>query len=84
MRGLLFGEAQGRVVLSTPMPDTVLSIAAKHGVSAVRIGVVRDESAPLEIAMGDRRLSVPLVELEAAYHEAIPSIMAQSALAPPA
>jgi phosphoribosylformylglycinamidine synthase len=33
-RALLFGEAQGRVIVSTSMPETVLSVARTHGADA--------------------------------------------------
>jgi phosphoribosylformylglycinamidine synthase len=81
LRALLFGEAQGRIVVSTNMPDTVLSIAARHGVPATKIGKVDDRGAPLQITVGRTRISAQLERLDAAYHEAIPSIMEQAAAA---
>jgi len=75
LRALLFGEAQGRIVVSTSMPDTVLSIAAHHGVPAVQIGRVESQTAPLQITVGRTRVVAQLARLDAAYHEAIPSIM---------
>src|SRR5512132_1836343 len=39
-RALLFGEAQGRVVVSTPDAAAVLAIASRHGVPARAIGEV--------------------------------------------
>lgn len=79
-RGLLYGEAQGRVVISTKMPDTVLSIARKHGVPARIIGQVGALGAPLHITTASLELTAPLARLDEAYHEAIPRIMAQAAL----
>ncbi|MFI5229900.1 MAG: phosphoribosylformylglycinamidine synthase subunit PurL [Gemmatimonadales bacterium] len=79
VRALLFGEAQGRVVLSTTMPDTVLGIARRHGVPARIIGQVGAEGAPLQISMTGARLDAPLARLDEAYHEAIPRIMARAA-----
>jgi phosphoribosylformylglycinamidine synthase len=75
LRALLFGESQGRIVVSTSMPDTVLSIAARHGVPAVQIGRVDSPAAPLQITVGRTRVFAQLDRLDAAYHEAIPSIM---------
>jgi phosphoribosylformylglycinamidine synthase subunit PurL len=78
-RALLFGEAQGRVVLSTTMPDTVLGIARRHGVPARVIGQVGAPGAPLQISLAGRRFEAPLARLDEAYHEAIPRIMAGAA-----
>ena len=80
-RGLLFGEAQGRVVLSTPDPARVIALAADHGVPARAIGRVLDAGAPLSIALGERTVRAPLARLDAAYHEAIPRRMEYSAAA---
>jgi phosphoribosylformylglycinamidine synthase subunit PurL len=81
LRALLFGEAQGRVVLSTPVPERVLAVAASHAVPARVIGRVRDAAAPLSIAVGGRTLVAPLPRLETAYHDAIPRRMEHSAAA---
>jgi phosphoribosylformylglycinamidine synthase len=78
-RAVLFGEAQGRVVLSTSMPDTVLAIAEKHGVPARRVGQVGALGTPLQISLGDRQFSAALDRLDDAYHEAIPRIMSAAA-----
>ena len=82
LRALLFGEAQGRVVLSTQNAATVIARAAARGVSAHRIGVVRATREALVIKVGGRTMTAPLDRLAAAYHEAIPSAM--STLASPA
>ncbi|MFN8581842.1 MAG: phosphoribosylformylglycinamidine synthase subunit PurL [Gemmatimonadaceae bacterium] len=52
VRALLFGEGQGRVVLSTSTPERVLAIAKRHGVPAMVIGSVRAADAGLEIRIG--------------------------------
>ena len=80
-RALLFGEAQGRVVVSTPMPDTVLSIAGKLGVPGRIIGRVGAVGAPLHITMAAAELNGPLPKLDDAYHETISRIMSQAAVA---
>jgi phosphoribosylformylglycinamidine synthase len=79
LRALLFGEAQGRVIISTNMPETVMSIAARHHVPATRIGRVEEAGAPLLITVGRTRIVSQGPRLDAAYHEAIPSIMEQAA-----
>ena len=80
-RALLYGEAQGRVVVSTPVPATVLGFAQTRGVPARVIGQVGALGAPLQISTAAVRFIAPLAKLDDAYHDTIPRIMAQSALA---
>ena len=77
LRALLFGEAQGRVIVSTANEQRVLAAAKRHGVPAHRIGTVR-ESDSLRIRVGSRAIEAPLSALADAYHEAIPRRMARS------
>jgi phosphoribosylformylglycinamidine synthase len=79
-RALLYGEAQGRAIVSTDMPDTVLGIAKSHGVPARIIGRVGALGAPLHITTAGAELIAPLARLDEAYHEAIPRLMAAAAL----
>jgi phosphoribosylformylglycinamidine synthase len=79
-RALLFGEAQGRVVVSTPDPQAVLALAARHGVPAATIGTVRRDGA-LRVRIGARSIVAPLDRLATAWHESIPRIMQRSASA---
>jgi phosphoribosylformylglycinamidine synthase len=79
LRALLFGEAQGRVVLSTPAPAAVIATAERHGVPARRIGTVRAARASLRFTAGGATYEAPLGRLAAAYHEAIPRAMDRSA-----
>jgi phosphoribosylformylglycinamidine synthase len=81
LRALLFGEAQGRVIVSTPDALNVLTIARRHGVPATTIGTVHAASGSLDITIGDRELHFPVARLAEAYHEAIPRIMQRSASA---
>jgi len=74
-RALLFGEAQGRVVVSTSTPNAVLAIAAQHGVPARVIGRVTGAASGLRIATGTVTLAAELPRLVDAYHEAIPRAM---------
>jgi phosphoribosylformylglycinamidine synthase len=80
LRALLFGEAQGRVVISTSEPARVLALTAEHGVPARDIGGV-DGSASLQVKAGGREFSASLTELDDAYFEAIPRIMSRAAAA---
>jgi phosphoribosylformylglycinamidine synthase len=81
LRALLFGEAQGRVVLSTPDAAAVLAIASRAGVKATMIGTVRAASGLLEMTVGARQLRASVGSLADAYHEAIPRIMQRTASA---
>ena len=81
-RSLLFGEAQGRVVLTTSDPAAVLALAAARGVSAHRIGAVGPAGGALTIRVGTQVIAAPLARLVTAWHDAIPSAM--STLAAPA
>ena len=81
LRALLFGEAQGRIVVSTPDPAALHAIAARHGVPAREIGTVGAPDDDLVVRVGDRRLRAPLDQLADAYHGAIPRFMQRSALA---
>jgi hypothetical protein len=74
----LFGEAQGRVVLSTPDPAAVIAIAKRHGVPARQVGRVRAASGTLRLTLGARTVEASLDRLAAAYHGAIPSLMKRS------
>jgi len=74
---LLFGEGQGRIVLSTPDVAAVMATAAAHGVPARRIGTVRPPAAGLRIDA----MRIEVQQLAKAFHDAIPSIMSGSAAA---
>jgi phosphoribosylformylglycinamidine synthase len=80
-RALLFGEAQGRVVVYTDSADVVERIAASHGVPARRIGVVESADKPFRIAYRAGELIAPVEQLVESYHNAIPSIMTRVAVA---
>ncbi len=80
LRALLFGEAQGRALLSTPDPVRVGTIARDHGIPAREIGVV-DGGDSLQVRVGSRHWSSRLADLDDAYFEAIPRAMARPASA---
>ena len=77
-RALLFGEAQGRVVLATAKAEAVLALAAKHGVPARVIGEVMKAASGFHIAIGAQKLSAPVARLSEAYHEALPRAMSRA------
>jgi phosphoribosylformylglycinamidine synthase len=81
LRALLFGEAQGRIVVSTPDPAAVLAIAGRHGVPANEIGRVGEAGGSLSVRIGKQRFESPVSRLRAAYHGAIPAMMAKVATA---
>jgi phosphoribosylformylglycinamidine synthase len=80
-RAVLFGEAQGRVVVSTPDPSALREIALRHGVATSAIGTVTSADDPLEIVARNVRLTASLPWLDRLYYETIPSIMAKSTAA---
>jgi phosphoribosylformylglycinamidine synthase subunit PurL len=76
LRALLFGEAQGRIVVSTATPDAVLSVAAAHGVTAQVIGRVTPAAEGIEILVGDVTARSAVAPLADIFHDTIPGIMA--------
>lgn len=79
-RALLWGEAQGRVLVSTADVEGVLGIARAHGIAARMIGMVTAETR-LVIRAGARTLDTPLAPLADAYFDAIPALMRRAAMA---
>jgi phosphoribosylformylglycinamidine synthase II len=80
-RAILFGEAQGRVVISTPDPAALREIALRYGITSTIIGQVASADDPLDIRLGDRRLTASLPWLDRLYYETIPEIMTKSTAA---
>jgi phosphoribosylformylglycinamidine synthase len=78
-RAVLYGEAHGRVVVSTQHPDAVLDAARAHGVPARAIGRVRPAAAGLVIRLRGAEHRAPIDVLAAAYHDAIPAAMRRPA-----
>jgi phosphoribosylformylglycinamidine synthase len=81
LRALLFGEAQGRVIVSSNRPAEVERIANGHGVPARVIGKVVAAEAPFTIRVGAREFVGDTRRLSAAFHEAIPRLMTRVATA---
>lgn len=75
LRGVLFGETQGRVIVSSPDPASVLAIAHRHGVPATRIGTVTAADTGLTVRTHGTDLVASVESLAEAYHMAIPHIM---------
>ncbi|NCW45332.1 MAG: phosphoribosylformylglycinamidine synthase II, partial [Gemmatimonadaceae bacterium] len=74
-RALLFGEAHGRVVLSTPDSTAVLQIAQRHGIPARIIGRVVNAESGTSFTISDDTFTAPVAWLAKAFHEAIPLAM---------
>jgi phosphoribosylformylglycinamidine synthase len=74
-RALLFGEAQGRAIVSTSDAAAVLAIARRRGVPARNIGTVKPPNEGLVIVVAGHSMRSPLMDLVAAYHDAIPRAM---------
>ena len=76
---LLFGEAQGRVVVSCSSDDTdaLLEIAHRHAVPARLIGAVgaADGEARLRVRTADVSIDLSITELAEIYRTAIPRLM---------
>ena len=81
LRSLLFGETQGRYVLSSANPEVVEEIMQRHGVPLARIGVVAERSQGFTIRCDGRTLESDIDSLSNAWHNAIPAIMSAPAIA---
>ncbi len=77
---LLFGEAQGRIVLSCDPDDVeaILEIADKHGVPAQSLGTVREAGHGLVIEAGAHRVHVDTHAARQAFTRALPRRMDQT------
>lgn len=73
----LFGEAQGRIVLSCDPEKTaeILQIAERHSVPAQKVGTVEAAENGLRIEVKDGSVDTTLTELADAYFGALPRIM---------
>ncbi len=77
-RALYFGEAYGRVIVSTSTPDQVIALANRHSVPATAIGVVGDAGDDLEVRCGEHGFVAQVATLDDVYFETIPRLMAQA------
>jgi phosphoribosylformylglycinamidine synthase subunit PurL len=73
----LFGESQGRIVVSCApsSTETVLAIAEERGVPAKRIGQVKSREAGFTVTVRGGSISSDLDTLGDAYYGTIPGIM---------
>lgn len=78
---LLFGEAQGRIVVSCAPANVarVLETARRHGVPAAHIGTVGPANGTFVVEGAGLRIEARAADLADAYHGAIPRIMEQAA-----
>ncbi len=74
---VLFGEAQGRVVVSCGPErlDDVLAAAARHGVPARKIGTVGAVGGRFRVRVTDGMLEAEVDRLSEAFFGALPAIM---------
>ncbi len=75
LRALLFGEAQGRAVVSSSNPAAVLQVASRYGLPARVIGTVVPAGSGFNVRVGDRTVHAATDRLSHAFHDAIPQIM---------
>ncbi|HWL40616.1 MAG TPA: hypothetical protein VNO75_10320, partial [Gemmatimonadaceae bacterium] len=71
-------ETQGRFVISSQVPERVLTIARDAGISCTRIGTVRSGSDALAITLAEGVLRAPRSMMRRAYHDTIPGIMSRA------
>jgi phosphoribosylformylglycinamidine synthase subunit PurL len=78
---LLFGEAQGRIVVSCPPSDAdaVVAAAGAAGVPAAVLGTVGEADGAFVIRAGDATLDLPVASLHEVYFTAIPRLMERTA-----
>ena len=74
---LLFGESQGRAVISCAATDVmqVQTVAARHGITCRRIGKVADADGAFVLRTPDVSIKTPVGNLAEVYYEAIPRLM---------
>lgn len=73
----LFGESQGRILVSTSPDKTeqVLSLAARYEVPAMKIGTVTDADAGFSVKVRGGSVAASTADISEAYFTAIPKIM---------
>ncbi|MEO7965687.1 MAG: phosphoribosylformylglycinamidine synthase subunit PurL, partial [Gemmatimonadaceae bacterium] len=81
VRALLFGEAQGRVIVATSHPSEVMVQASRFEVPAQVIGRVGRSNGAFRIRLATGIVEAPIARLAESYHEAIPRIMTRVATA---
>ncbi len=80
--GLLFGEDQGRYIVTTTDPETLRKRAEAAGVNAIPIGVTGGDSIGFDLIDRGGLSSVTLADLRRAHEDFFPTLMgADAALA---
>jgi phosphoribosylformylglycinamidine synthase subunit PurL len=76
---LLFGEAQGRIVISCAPANVerVHKLAKKHGVPSKQIGTVGDVNGRFTLAGAGASVDVEVAKLSEVWREAIPRLMGE-------
>jgi phosphoribosylformylglycinamidine synthase len=77
-REILFGETQGRVLISSVAPERIAEIAKKANVTCSRLGTIRRDSDALRVTLPNSTMKASLDRLRRAYHETIPTIMSRT------
>jgi phosphoribosylformylglycinamidine synthase II len=77
-RAILFGESQGRIVVSSPSPAQIVAIAAAGNVPCAVIGRVRRHAGTLAVKLPQRSFRSSVAGLSRAYHQTIPGIMSRT------
>lgn len=74
---LLFGEAQGRILVSCHPDevDTVFKLAKSHGVPCRQIGTVKEPESGFKISTAKASISAEVDNVTRIFMEAIPSLM---------
>jgi len=80
-RAMLFGESQGRYVLSSLSPEIVERIMHKHDVPVRRIGRVVNREDGFTIRCGNALIESSIDAIASAWHEAIPKMMSAPVVA---
>ena len=75
LRAVLFGEAQGRIILSTSNASAVIALAERHGVVARQIGTVRSVANGVTIRSLGTILRASTERLADAYCDTIERLM---------
>jgi phosphoribosylformylglycinamidine synthase len=78
-RAVLFGEAQGRIVVSTTDPKRVQSVARGRGVPATVIGKTTAAAGGLTISGAGKPLRISTARMVSAYHESLERVMSGTA-----
>jgi phosphoribosylformylglycinamidine synthase subunit PurL len=72
---LLFGEDQGRYIVTTTQPDVLRARAAAAGVSVIRIGRVSGDTLRFDLQATGTTATVALADLRRAHEGFFPALM---------